>query len=294
MDGIGTTPPPGSNPPTTSMDNPTRGRTDCETSSSNLNISNPSQGCANVSPLLPAQTTPTASAMDIIETPPEDGFQIAISKKRQRKNVQDLVADKIGSENKQRNSGKKSSYHSLDHSNIKTMVRYLKGTIPSSAALDPVEMAHRPGIPLSSSSTISTLALGPENTSNMCGAPKVFNELDDSCVIQIIPANTTTASKMIPNMLPSLSTSYEPCTGYCKSNPLDQNKEGITSPLTGSSPSEGEEDQVDPGSMTKKKGRPFGSKNKKKGINPPTTPNLPTNHSSAKAVSGPLSPSHER
>lgn len=82
MDGIGTTPPPSSNPPTTSMDNPTRGRTSCETSASNLNISNPSQGCANVSPLLPAQTTPPASVMDIIKTPPEDGFQIAISKKR--------------------------------------------------------------------------------------------------------------------------------------------------------------------------------------------------------------------
>lgn len=208
--------------------------------------------------------------------------------------MQDLVADKIIFENKQRNSGKKSSYHSLDHSNVKTMVRYLEGTIPGSTALDPVEMAHRPGIPLSSSFTISTPALGPENTSDMCGAPKVFNELDDSCVIQIIPANTTTASEMIPNMLPSLNTSYEPCTGYNKSNPLDQNKEGITDPLTGSSLSEGEEDQVDPGSMTKKKGRPFGSKNKKKGTNPPTTPNLPMNHSNAKAVSGPLSPSHER
>lgn len=174
---------------------------------------------------------------------------------------------------------------------IKNFEGNILGSTTTNSRTGSVEMAHRLGTTLSSSSMIPILQspLGLDNTTNKCGVPKVFNKIDDSCVIQVIPANTTTAPEMLPNVLLSFNSTFESCTDYSKSSLLGQNGEGNFDPLTGSAPREEEEDQLDQCSMTKKKGRPFGSKNKKKGINPPTIPDIP---SSSKAVSCSLTLPH--
>lgn len=227
-------------------------------------------------PLVPDRTPLASEPLIPISVPshnhvdsPTDGFQLVISRKRRCKLTPLKALNPNHSSSSQLASSPKSLV--LEQSPIKSVVRYMVNKLENPSRDDDASISNNPAMILRSGTPVhsvsSSLAGLTSDTSTINpSASNSLKEIEDNHIIEVIYANKGLEEIRSSTMLPDFPSSQ------LSGSDIGGNADTRVEPLE---TNEDDEESMKGHSLIKKKGRPMGSKNKKKSSDQQRSPYQP-------------------